>query len=107
MGNEIKVFVGGTEYRLTDAGAQAEIDVWKARAEKAERERDEALDGVKGKSAELARLDSLLAQGVDERDEARAMRDNLERALIDQVCPSCGGPLTCAKCDGVDHRRVP
>jgi chromosome segregation ATPase len=134
MGNEIKVFVGGTEYRLTDPGAQAEIDTWKARAEKAERqlvnctaynmllkdaleaterERDEARDGVKGKSAEIARLDSLLAQVVDERDDAKAkiaeMRDALAAAKhrwrfrVAHVCRSCEGPLTCAKCTAKEH----
>ena len=42
-----------------------------ARAEKAERERDQARDDAKAKAGEVAHLQSLLAQVRGERDEAR------------------------------------
>ena len=50
----------------------------------------------------MSELADALVRQVNElkasAEKAERERDNLERAMIDQVCPSCEGPLTCAKC---------
>jgi hypothetical protein len=92
MGNEIKVYFNGTEYRLADPGAQAEIDAWKARAEKAERERDEARAALQGSVAWATRLES---ERDEAKEEVKQWRLGRARAC---ACVSCEGPLTCAKC---------
>jgi len=58
--------VGGREAVVTCS--EPVRDEWKARAENAERERDEARDAGKAKDIEIARLVSLVQQARGERD---------------------------------------
>jgi len=69
--------------------ALAQVDHLKARAEKAEQWRPRA-------EAAFARA-----------EKAERERDNLERAMIDQVCPSCEGPMTCGRCVPVAEDWTP
>jgi hypothetical protein len=94
MGNEIKVFVGGTEYRLTDPGAQAEVDTWKARVEKAEAAQDKAIlerdrdvaqaesdrdDALVSLNGQLRDLEYECAKASKERDGWKARAEKAER----------------------------
>src|SRR6202142_4794400 len=88
-------------------------DAWKVRAEKAEKERDEAkatletyrsVAGVAERTAEelrerLLEVEKELDAAIRERDDAQAA---LARVLP-RSCGACEGPLTCARCTVSDQ----
>src|ERR1700690_1284474 len=99
------------------AKLDAVMEGLQARAEKAEKERDEAkatletyrsVAGVAERTAEelreqLLEVEKELDAAIRERDDAQAA---LARVLP-RSCGACKGPLTCARCAAGDRQRIP
>ena len=84
-------------------------DAWRVRAEQAEQERDAAIrERDAAKVADREKFARVLAEAMEAIKKLREARMSEEKATltpkwtcsIPHACPSCEGPLTCARCAG-------